>query len=207
MRQMKRTICMAALIVSTISPPFAFAATQGGYSDVPSSDPYATYINDLQQKGVTGGDAGGQFDPTGAISRANFTLWMVKAFNLPLDTSHIHFTDLNGHPEAPYVQTAWDNGIVFGTGTYTFSPDAPISREGASTMIWRYLKAHGVQASIENFALPTTLDAWAREGVAQCEAKHLYGVPFTSGTFRDPLTREQAAALVDRAAQTADQAH
>jgi hypothetical protein len=196
----KFVILTIAIISSILLSSFSFADSKG-FIDVDSSNPYAPYIQDLQSKGIIYGTGDGKFNPAGLITRAEFVKILVTTFNLPLDNSHFHFSDLDGHWAATYIQTAWTNGIVSGVADYTFAPDTPITREEAATIVWRYLKAHGVNASVQNFMLSTTVDVWAREGVAQSMAKKLWGVPFKKGNYQSSMSREEAAALIDLSAK------
>jgi hypothetical protein len=184
-------------IVSAISFSSVSFADSQGFKDVESSNPYAPYIQDLQDIGAINGTENGNFNPAGSITRAEFVKMLVASFQLPLDTSHFHFEDLSGHWAATYIQTAWSNGIVSGVSEYRFAPDAPIKREEAATIVWRYLKDHGVSPSVQNFMLPNTVDTWASEGVAQTIAKKLFGIPFKTGSYQTAMSREEAAALID----------
>jgi hypothetical protein len=81
----------------------------------------------------------------------------------------------------------------------TFSPDVPTKREEAAAIVWRYLKAHNVRPSVQNFMLPNTVDGWASVGVAQSIAKKLWGIPFKTGNYQDTASRQEAVALIDLA--------
>lgn len=195
------------LMTAFAIPIISFADSPSGYTDVSNSNPYSIYINDLQQKGAAAGIGNGQFGPTQTLTRAEFTVFLVKTFQLPIDKSHFHFSDLDGHWAAAFIQTAWDHGITTGVADYTFDPDSPVTREEAATMVWRYLKSKGISPSVQNFMLPNTIDSWAREGIAQCMAKKLFGIPFQSGSFKDAMTRQEAAALLDTSLKSLDPAN
>lgn len=187
------SLCMTGALLF----PLVASAAAPAFKDVDSSSPYAVYIQDLKQEGIVNGKAEGSFVPGDAATRGEFVKMIVLGFQLPPDQGHFHFADMNKHWAAQYVQTAWNQGIVEGVKAESFLPDARISREEAAVIVWRLLEAKGVKPSVINFMLPNTVDVWAREGVSQCMAKRLFGVPFAAGTYRDALTREEAAALVD----------
>lgn len=193
-----RAIVTLAIVSSISFSSVSFADSQG-FTDVDSSNPYAPYIQDLKAIGAINGTENGNFNPAGSITRAEFVKLLVASFQLPFDTSHFHFEDLSGHWAATYIQTAWSKGIVSGVSEYRFAPNAPIKREEAATIVWRYLKDNGVSATVQNFMLPNTVDNWASEGVAQIMAKKLIGIPFTTGSYQDAMSREEAAALIDLA--------
>ncbi|MFD0681653.1 MULTISPECIES: S-layer homology domain-containing protein [unclassified Paenibacillus] len=206
---MELTVFKKCLIImttiTTLASPITASAEQASFEDVNSSNSYGSYIQSLMQKGVIDGKEAGTFAPRDAITRAEFLKMIVVGFQLSLDRGHFHFFDLDGHWAAQYVQTAWNHGIIEGTADYRFTPDAFIRRDEAAVIIWRLLQQKGVKPSEQNFASAAPLEDWAREGVTQCLAKNLFGIPFSSGTMQDALSREQAAALIDSSMKISNQ--
>jgi outer membrane murein-binding lipoprotein Lpp len=85
----------------------------------------------------------GEFAPTGSVTRAEFTRWLVKTNNryaaLDLGSRKLirlsehqesTFTDVSpDHPDFRYIQGMVDAGFVIGYDESTFAPDRPLSRE------------------------------------------------------------------------------
>lgn len=72
-------------------------------------------------------------------------------------------------PYAPYVQWAYDNGIVFGKGNGRFDPDAPITREEMAVMLQTYLDFVALPlesvGDTDKFMDETTISDWAIDAV------------------------------------------
>ena len=55
---------------------------QGMFSDVPTSDPFAPWIEALAASAITGGCGGGRYCPNNAVTRAQMAVFLVRAFGL-----------------------------------------------------------------------------------------------------------------------------
>jgi S-layer family protein len=64
---------------SAYIPPACTAAT---FSDVPCSNPYATWIYDLVARGITAGCGAGSYCPTAAVGRGQMAVFVVRMFGL-----------------------------------------------------------------------------------------------------------------------------
>ena len=58
-------------------------ATGTVFGDVPASNPYAPWIEQLALEGITGGCGGGNFCPTRPVTRAQMAVLVVRALGLP----------------------------------------------------------------------------------------------------------------------------
>ncbi len=119
------------------------------------------------------------------------------------DMGH-HFSDIQGHWAASYIDYLSLTGITGGFADGTFRPDQTISRQQFAAMLFRGLGLNA--ADYEAVALPYA-DADKIEGYALPAAKALYALGVMGGTERDgalyfnptgALTRAQAAALFGR---------
>jgi hypothetical protein len=76
---------MAVLLLRTrngsayVPPP-----ATGMFSDVPASDPFAKWIEQLAREGVTGGCGSGKFCPETAVTRGQMAVFLSKTFRLGL---------------------------------------------------------------------------------------------------------------------------
>ena len=71
---------LKALLGSAYVPP---ACSTPVFPDVPCESVFATWIDDLAGRGVTGGCGGGDFCPTDPVLRQQMAVFLVKTFLLP----------------------------------------------------------------------------------------------------------------------------
>lgn len=191
---MKKLI--ASLAVVAVLAGAAPAGAAVGFQDVPVQSPYAKYVNDLQDKGIVVG-FNGKFNPTDTLTRAEFATMAVKAFGLSLSSSTVKFADSRGHWGAQYIQSGVEAGIIAGTSSSTFEPDAQVKREEAAAIVWRWLIRKGV-ASKAVAGTGQDADEWAREAVQNMLGYGLHSVDVAdAGAYRslDAMNRQESAAL------------
>jgi CSLREA domain-containing protein len=78
-REQMAVFLLVAMNGTGYTPP----AATGIFADVPADDPFASWIEALYNAGITGGCGGGNFCPTGTVTRAQMAVFLVTAFNLP----------------------------------------------------------------------------------------------------------------------------
>ena len=76
---------MAVFLLSTLegpgySPP---ACTTQRFADVPCSSPFAPWVNELANRGVTSGCGGGAYCPTAIVTRGQMAVFLSGTFSLP----------------------------------------------------------------------------------------------------------------------------
>lgn len=113
------------------------------------------------------------------------------------------FSDLAGNEQAPYVEWAYRNGIIQGTGADLFEPDAAVTREEMASVMQNYARVTG-------FSLPVTRSQYSfadyesigSEGKAAVTAMQKAGVMMgeRDGSFQPKgnITRAQAAVILER---------
>jgi hypothetical protein len=79
-------------------------------------------IEKLTAQNIISGYPDGAFKPDQAITRAEFAVVLVKAFELETQNSE-DFTDIDGHWAEDYIATASASGIVNGYGNGLFGPN------------------------------------------------------------------------------------
>lgn len=164
-------------------------------------------VNYLYDQGVVNGMGNGKYGPGLSIRRGDFCLMLWRAFRFESGGSAMPFSDVDGNAYyAEAVNTLSSLGVVNGTGSNRFQPDSPISRQDASLMIQRTLKATGMSA--ENGAaedIASYADAAAVAPYAQGAVTALVrlGLIPTAGDNRlapaESLTRADMAVLLHRA--------
>ncbi|MFZ5820838.1 MAG: S-layer homology domain-containing protein [Chloroflexota bacterium] len=71
------------LLVAKHGAGYTPPAAVGMFSDVPAGNPFAEWIEQLANEGITGGCGGGKFCPQTPVTRAQMAVFLVAAFNLP----------------------------------------------------------------------------------------------------------------------------
>jgi hypothetical protein len=71
------------LLVAKHGAGYTPPAAVGMFSDVPAGNPFARWIEQLANEGITGGCGGGKFCPQTPVTRAQMAVFLVAAFNLP----------------------------------------------------------------------------------------------------------------------------
>jgi len=72
---------MAVFLIRAMGLPPAMSCT-GMFTDVPASNPFCTYIEELANQGVTSGCGPGLYCPSLSVKRDQMAVFLVKAFNL-----------------------------------------------------------------------------------------------------------------------------
>ena len=109
-----------------VPPP----ATGAVFLDVPASDPFAPWIEELAALGVTGGCGGGNYCPGAAVTRAQMAVFLLKtllgsAYTPPAAAGV--FADVPAaDPFAPWIEDLFARGVTAGCGG---RPDPLLPRE------------------------------------------------------------------------------
>lgn len=136
-------------VPSTVWPPTTYipslpypANTGAAFSDI-QGHWAQTAIERLASYGVVQGFSDGTFLPRKQVSREEFTVMLVAALKLPVDTGATGFRDVAPtHWSAPYIAAAVQNRIIYPNEYYgqRFIGQQAITREDAAVMIARGLK-------------------------------------------------------------------
>ena len=173
------------------------AAGRWSYDDIA----YATDAGYMQ------GVGGGEFDPTGAVTRAAAVTVLWRMAGSPAPRNHGMYGDVEAG--AWYEDAAlWANaeGVAVGVADRTFAPDEPVTREQFAVMLSRFaalskllaesdfdLSAFPDAGSVSEYAARAT--AWAVEDGVILGSAEPDGAYLLPGA---PLTREQLAAVLRR---------
>ncbi|WP_200416095.1 SH3 domain-containing protein [Virgibacillus salexigens] len=101
----------------------------------------------LIERGIMRGYSDGTYRPDHAITRAEFTVFLVRALNLSTNASQNKFTDIE--KEDWYyaaITTAVNNQIIGGYPNNVFRPNKHISRQEVAAMMKRALDLKGIDA-------------------------------------------------------------
>jgi hypothetical protein len=180
--------------------PVTFADVEGHWSQVE--------VNDLASRMVVSGKQGDRYDPSAAITRAEFTAILVRALGLSDRGEASRFKDVPA--DAWYlgaVGKAQQYGIVQGGAGDRFNPGEAITREEAASMISSAMRLTGLSADLDESAAATALapfkdrdsvSGWAKEAVAAAIINGLLKGSDSSLKPKSSISRAETAVLVHR---------
>ena len=108
-------------------------ATGTVFLDVPASNPFAPWIEELAGLGVTGGCGGGNYCPDASVTRAQMAVFLLKTLlgtgYVPPAASGAVFADVQvGDFAADWIEDLTARGITGGCGGGNYCPGAPNTR-------------------------------------------------------------------------------
>ena len=155
----------------TNAPTSSAEASGRNFRDVPQGHWAATDIQLLVKKGIIKGISDNSFEPSGLVTRAQFTALMVRALALSVDAqTTLPFQDITAN-EWYYneVAAAYKAGLIQGTGGAAFDAGAVITREQMACMLIRALNILGKKPAADpsamqlKFADESSISSWARQ--------------------------------------------
>ena len=155
-------------------------------------------IMKLINAGVISDYPDGTFKPDKAVTRAEFTVMIVKALNLETRAGKT-FTDTASHWAKDSIATAAAHGIISGYDENIFGPDDLITREQAAVIIARAAKLEAVNGEL-TFTDSKAISPWAKPGVAAAfKGGFISGYPDNSFRPQGNTTRAEAVSLILKA--------
>lgn len=159
-------------------------------------------IENMAKRGIVNGYEDSTFRPNGVLTRAEFALMLVRAFNKKAEFSPI-FTDVSQSDWfAEGVCAAAEAGFVNGVGNNLFNPGGVVTREEAAKMCVSVLESSGKetpQADLSAFADAESISPWAQSFMQKA-----VGCGLLKGTDSNHLspgvgvTRAMAASIIER---------
>lgn len=128
------------------------------------------YIEKLVAQGVLQGYTDGTFKPDQSISRAEFTVMLTRALDLPAaQDAAAGFKDWDETPvwARAGISAAVQAGLIKGYSDGTFRPDRLINRAEMAVMIVNALQQKPALQSAPEFADAAAIPDWAKEAVAR----------------------------------------
>jgi hypothetical protein len=155
-------------------------------------------IMKLINAGVISDYPDGTFKPDKAVTRAEFTVMIVKALNLETRAGKT-FTDTASHWAKESIATAAAHGIISGYDDNTFGPGNLITREQAAVIVSLAAKLKAVTGEL-NFTDSQAISLWAKPGVAAAfKGGFISGYPDNSFRPQGNTTRAEAVSLILKA--------
>jgi hypothetical protein len=152
-------------------------------------------IKQLVTRGAVSGYPDGTFKPDNNITRAEFAIILLKAFDVSPYSGKV-FTDTKEHWAREAISTAAHYGIVSGYDANTFQPDEYINREQMAVMIVKAAKLNPVESEL-NLTDSSSISGWAKDAVAAAvENEIIKGYPDKTIRPQGKATRAEAVTVV-----------
>ncbi|MBP1760547.1 MAG: hypothetical protein H6Q64_89 [Firmicutes bacterium] len=164
-------------------------------------------IEALAARGIINGAGSNTFEPDRSMTRAEFAAIVVRALGLTPVAEKIFADVAENSWYAGYVGTAYKYGIVSGTSSSTFTPEATITREEASVMTARAAGLCGLDIAMNDqairdmlaqFADYTTSSNWARASLAFCYQQNILSSEDVTMKPGIAITRAEIAVMLYR---------
>jgi len=201
MKGLKFRAGLAALLFFCI----CFGGTAAyAFSDVKTNHWAKRDIEYLVARQIISGYSDGTYRPDKGVTRAEFTVLLIKALNLEdtattLKAAGQLFRDVKvNHWAKGYIHLAWELGVVGGYSDGTFHPDSTIRRDEMVSMLVRALRNGGQGDNKVSFTDENQIPAWAKSSVLLAARWGLVS-GFEDGAFRPGalVTRAQAATFIN----------
>ena len=178
----------------------AFAASARDFPDYDSRAWYADAVRAAVDNGLLRGDDRGLLRPNGHLTRAEMAAVINRAFGTYSKANVSNFKDVK--PSAWYyddIRMAVQMGTYHGTSSSTMTPDTPITRQEAMTVVARALQLDTdayQDTSLAGFRDHTAVSAWAIPYVqAMVGADYIHGNEKRELAPQDPITRAEFAQI------------
>lgn len=125
------------LLKASLGPCYVPPPATGGFTDVPVSNPFASWIEDLAGRGITTGCGPGLYCPLQPVTRKQMAVFLLKtrlgSFYLPPTPTGI-FVDVPADGFRPWIEDLYNRAITGGCAggpppaPISYCPENPITR-------------------------------------------------------------------------------
>ncbi len=173
------------------------------FTDVSTSDWFYDDVAFVYENGLFSGTDSRSFSPNASMTRAMLVTVLYRLEGEPTVTGRSSFTDVrSGAYYEKAVIWAAANGIVTGTDSTSFSPDAKVTREQLAAILYRYAQYRKLDtdasAKLNSFTDADSVSAYASEALGWAVSEGL--INGTSGKLmpNGDASRAQVAAILHR---------
>ena len=173
------------------------------FTDVRESDWFYEDVAFAYENGLFAGTSDTTFSPNASMTRAMLVTVLYRLEGQPAVNGRSGFSDVqyNGYYEDA-VTWAADNGIVNGTSTTTFSPNANVTREQMAAILYRYAqhKKYNTAASsgLNGFTDHASVSGYAAASLEWAVAEKMVNGSAGKLMPTGNATRAQVAAILHR---------
>ena len=173
------------------------------FTDVSTSDWFYSDVMFVYENGLFSGTDSRSFSPNAYMTRAMLVTVLYRLEGEPAGTGSSSFSDVSsGSYYEKAVAWAAANGIVTGTGSTSFSPDAKVTREQLAAILYRYAQYKKLDtdagATLDSFSDAGNVSGYASEALSWAVSEGL--INGASGRLmpKGDATRAQVAAILHR---------
>lgn len=173
------------------------------FTDVRESDWFYKDVAFAYENGLFAGTSDTTFSPNTSMTRAMLVAVLYRLEGKPSVSGRSGFSDVtSGSYYEDAVTWAADNGIVYGTSASTFSPNANVTREQMTAILYRYAQYKkydtAASSSLNGFTDHASVSGYAAASLEWAVAEELvYGSAGKLMPTGD-ATRAQVAAILHR---------
>ena len=159
------------------------------FSDVAEDDWYYDAVAYVAENGIMSGTDGSRFSPNGTLTRAMLSQILYAMEDKPAVSGAATFSDVAaGAWYADAVNWTAAQGIVAGMGENSFAPDAPVTREQLSLILYGYARYKGydtsASVSLSGYADRDSVAVWAADSMGWAVSEGL--ISGRPGGYLDP---------------------
>ncbi len=151
---------------------YAVVYNEVNFSDIPVGAWYGKAVSFIAARDITTGTGVGNFSPGAKLTRGQFLVMLMKAYELAPDTDLANnFFDAGNTYYTGYLAAARRLGISAGTGGNLFEPEKEITRQEMFTLLYNALKEIGqlpegtVGRPLSAFADAGQTASWAKDAL------------------------------------------
>ena len=173
------------------------------FTDVSTSDWFYDDVAFVYENGLFSGTDSRSFSPNASMTRAMLVTVLYRLEGEPTVTGRSSFTDVrSGAYYEKAVIWAAANGIVTGTDSTSFSPDAKVTREQLAAILYRYAQYRKLDtdasAKLNSFTDAGSVSAYASEALGWAVSEGLINGASGKLMPKGDATRAQVAAILHR---------
>jgi hypothetical protein len=172
--------------------------------DVSDTDWFHDAVQFVREKHIMNSTGNNDFDPYAFVSRGTLSTVLYRLAGSPDSLSGNPFRDVaSGSWYEAAIRWAAQIGIAKGSGGGLYQPDAPLTREQAAVLLYRFAALKGFSlgsgADLSKYSDSKQISAYARSALAWACGEGLFsGRPGGVLDPRGTLTRCELAALLAR---------
>ena len=115
------------------------ACTTPVFNDVPATNPFCRFIEELARRGVVSGCGGGNYCPTSAVTREQMAVFVLRTLDPTLSPPACTTPIYNDVPASSlfcrWIEELTRRGVVVGCGGGNYCPTAAVTREQMGVFI------------------------------------------------------------------------
>lgn len=167
------------------------------FTDAGNADWFGKAVGFMAARGITKGVGNDRFAPQLNVSRADFLVMVMRAYDIKPDKEiSDNFSDAGNKYYTEYLGTAKRLGLVLGVGDNKYAPELTISRQDMFVILYRILERIG---ELPQGTAGRTLESFADKGDISDYAREAMNWFVVTGTVKGDGTRMNPKSAATRA--------